>query len=73
MSAHTFDQGGVVNPNALPGNRNEHITERADSGEIVRDASVLARGDELITRVAEGRVRSRVVSVEGNSRKGVSP
>lgn len=37
------------------------LTTRAGTTEVVRDAATLAAGDELETRLANGRVRSRVV------------
>lgn len=41
-------------------NRGYSLTERSDSGELVRSASSLTEGDLLITRFAQGAVRCRV-------------
>jgi exodeoxyribonuclease VII large subunit len=41
--------------------RGYSLTVRAGTGEVVRDAAVLAAGDEIETRLASGKVRSRVL------------
>ena len=43
--------------------RGYSITHRAADGEIIRDASALQPGEELITRFQRGRVRSRIESL----------
>lgn len=47
------------------------LTTRAGTTEVVRDAAALAPGDEVETRLARGRVRSRVTGVETEG--GVGP
>lgn len=48
-----------LSPLAVLG-RGYSLTQRADTGELVRDAAQLAAGDVLRTRLAEGEVISRV-------------
>jgi exodeoxyribonuclease VII large subunit len=44
--------------------RGYSITERAGTGEVIRSAGQLAPGDEIATLLSQGRVTSRVESVE---------
>lgn len=44
--------------------RGYSLTERADSGQIIRDAGQLAAGDTLRTRFGKGQAISRVVDVD---------
>ena len=44
--------------------RGYSLTQRAADGQIVRDASQLAVGEAIVTRLAAGRAVSRVESIE---------
>jgi exodeoxyribonuclease VII large subunit len=52
-----------LSPLAVLG-RGYSITERADSGELVRSASQLAPGDQICTRLGQGQAVSRVEAVD---------
>jgi exodeoxyribonuclease VII large subunit len=43
------------------------LTTRAESNEVVRDAATLSPGEEILTRVARGRIRSRVLESGGET------
>ncbi len=58
-----FREPGFVSPLAVLG-RGYSLTLGASDGRIVRDAAELAAGDRLVTRLARGRVTSRVERVE---------
>jgi exodeoxyribonuclease VII large subunit len=59
----TAAQLDSLSPLAVLG-RGYSITERVDSGELVRKASQLAPGDQIRTRLGQGQAVSRVESVE---------
>jgi exodeoxyribonuclease VII large subunit len=44
--------------------RGYSITERGQTGEVVREASQLKPGEEILTLLNKGRVTSRVESVD---------
>jgi exodeoxyribonuclease VII large subunit len=44
--------------------RGYSLTQKADNGQIVRDATELASGDAIVTRFGHGRATSRVEKVE---------
>ena len=44
--------------------RGYSLTQRADDGRVIRDASQLTAGDRLTTRFAKGRAHSRVEQIE---------
>jgi exodeoxyribonuclease VII large subunit len=52
-----------LSPLAVLG-RGYSITERLPSGEVVRDASALAPGERIRTRLASGGAISRIEEIE---------
>jgi exodeoxyribonuclease VII large subunit len=44
--------------------RGYSLTQRADHGQVVRDATELREGDQIVTRFARGQARSRVEEVD---------
>ncbi len=55
-----------LSPLAVLG-RGYSLTQRVSDGQVIRDASELAVGDELNTRFAQGRAKSRVEQIEPDS------
>ncbi len=53
--------------------RGYSITQRAESGEVVRHAADVAAGEPLVTRLRDGRIISRVESIEPESTKETKP
>ncbi|MCA9218875.1 MAG: exodeoxyribonuclease VII large subunit [Planctomycetales bacterium] len=53
--------------------RGYSVTQRAADGQVVRDASDVGVGDEILTRLAAGSVRSRVESAELGGAAVASP
>jgi len=47
--------------------RGYSVTQRAENREVIRDARQVDIGDELLTRLAQGTIRSRVVAIESES------
>ncbi len=44
--------------------RGYSVTQQADSGNVVRDADSVKEGDEIVTRLRKGKVRSKVIRKE---------
>jgi exodeoxyribonuclease VII large subunit len=55
-----------LSPLAVLG-RGYSLTQRVSDGRVIRDAGELAAGDELNTRFARGRAKSRVEQIEPDS------
>ncbi|MEZ6113126.1 MAG: exodeoxyribonuclease VII large subunit [Pirellulaceae bacterium] len=53
--------------------RGYSVTQRAADGQVVRDASDVGVGDEILTRLAAGSIRSRVESAEPGGAAVASP